>query len=417
MNYSLVLGILIIIVVGVVLGFVYYRRAKYRKQAAAFGWEVDYSPAIETVIGYNSSPFGAGFNRRASLRVYSTDASELTFEAFRYSCSEWSGGKHLIISVPLPRSMPLFYYLDNQHPLPGVYGLQIAQTPTCTAVSVNSYYGKEVFGLVSSAVTQLSQLVGADSINVAIDHHHLVFTGCPIEIAELAKAVQIVSQCARAIADSSSLSSFVGPEPPSRLSFHQHPAWGYYPADNSFLSRVGYTSDGYDHEAKDVIVCEASPLPFIALTHTWKEDHYSTDSNGKVRKRTESHSEEILEFSPQFPFVPFTCNHRRSLFSNDRVMFESADFNSRYKIGCRNPKFAMDVFHQRCMEYLLQLKNTPKFYLDEKLVLHYRVYEHNEASVAEAYETLSGIFSRVPRFVWQDLGTANPFIADSEQQP
>ena len=253
-------------------------------------------------------------------------------------------------------------------------------------------------------------LLAVGPVNLSVDGAALVASGAPEQAEQLQPFLEGVGRLAAALAPLARDGRFPGPALPSELSLYRHPGWAYRPADDRFLSEVTITQDGYGHEARDVVLGEvAGGIRLIALTHHWKTNRTvtTTDADGRTSTHTETdhHSEPILEFHLPWAFGDLSLN---GPWTGGKVRFESSDFNDRFTVRCGNPKFAMDVFHPRQLEFILRSDPLPFVIEGGRLRLSPRASDPETIEWAAAF--VVAFFAGVPRFVWDDLGQPTPPI-------
>lgn len=373
-----------------------------------FGWQFDRSPDERCLAGLNNPPFGLGLERTVEHRVLGTTGSGVPFQAFRYRCDQWQcPSGQAIVTMALPVPLPEFAALNESAPIPGVRGLALTSGAQ-VAVAGDAGYGNAVLGALRDPMAPLVAEFGA---TVTVDHANLVVIGVPREPEVLARVATMMEPMRAALADPA-MAGFGADPAPVELSFHDHPDWCYRSRDDSLLSMVRHTGAGTGHRALEVVFRPVGPLPFIALTHKWETERTvtTTDSNGNTTTRTvtDHHSEEILEFLPQFNFVGFSVNAGLLSRVGSRVRFEWEDFNARFAVHSVNPRFASDVFHPRMLDYLMTTNPYP-FRFDDDRRVRFDTPGRREDVIAGCDVFLRGFFGWVPDFVWEDLGSPRPF--------
>lgn len=400
---GLVLGVLVVAgIIGLIVWYV--RKQAYIKSVTERGWQFIDRPTEAAIYGLNCAPFGLGEKRSVDDQIVGTTASGAPFQALEYKSTTYKGGGY-VVAVPLPRSMPEFYFLPTRDKGNGATGTVVHQDAASTVVAADPNYGRAVLSAIQPTLGHF----GTTPVNLSIDHDQLVGLGAPKQVELLAGYLEALATTARALG-APTLQGYHGPAKPPRLSVYRSPHWEYRNRDDSLLNVVQRTGGGQNHRAEGCIISSHPTLPFIALTHRWETTRTvtSTDSEGRTTTRTETdhHSEEIVEFHPRFTFMPFKVN--RGLMG-DRVRFEWHDFNEAFTVRCPNPKFASDVFHPRQLEYLMARRPVP-FEWDARGIIETGArVDVGTLKVTEAF--LEGFFARVPDFVWQDLGYATPPVA------
>ena len=137
------------------------------------------------------------------------------------------------------------------------------------------------------------------------------------------------------------------------------------------------------------------PISFIRVTHQWQTMVYIGQT-----ARVENHIENFCGFWVNFNFIPISVNMAGS---GDVQSFESIDFNERFTVRCRSPRFASDVFNPRQLEFFLRFPEL-SFGIDQNGVITARDPEWPLERVEMMLFLLHGFFGRIPDFVWRELG-------------
>lgn len=387
----------------VVMVVMQIQRQKYIKSLTERGWQFIDRPTVAAAHGLNCPPFGLGTSRKVDDQIIGTVAGH-QFSAFEYESSAYSGGGY-VVRMPLPRSLPEFYLFPARLARRGVVGAVVVtdNTRPFTAVASDLDYGTEVVRLLEPGLAALGP-----GLELSIDHDNLVALGAPREAEVLATFLEGLAGLAQRVASADPLAGFHGPTPPARLGLYQREGWEYRDRDNDILRSVRHTDNGYDHEARDVVLSPEGPLPFVTLTHHWKTDRTvtSTDSEGRTTSRTvtDHHSEKLGEFLPTFRFPAFKLNRG---MMGDRIRFEWEDFNQRHTVRCRDPRLAHAIFHPRQLEYVMH-HPLAAFEIDNSGHLLMSLPDNSPDTMVDAQKFLLGFFGRVPNHVWQDLGHQRP---------
>lgn len=394
---------LVAVVVAVVVGGVWlYRRHHYIKAIEERGWTWVDSPGIGIVVGLDAAPFGIGFDRTVDDQVIGRGPAGVPFQAFRYTCDSYRSNGY-VLAMKLPKSLPTVCAFHPESPRSGASGAVVASTPL-TVVARRPEFGHQFAASLMPALASLrnaqNQPMAAD---VGIDHDQLVMLNVAREPENLALAVVWLERLQQSITASHAM-AFEGAPPPAHLSFQDREHWVYRPFDDSMLRMVTHTGGGSGHAAKDIIVSENQGIPFIRLTHTWQTTTTTTDSKGHTTTHTQHHSEDITEFRTTFPFRQLSVNWGMGKgFGGNRVQFESAAFNQMFKVRCLVPRFASDVFHPRQLEYFLRTGGLG-FDVGANGIIRVEGGKWSPAELDRTSEFLHGFFSRIPDFVWQELG-------------
>jgi len=270
--------------------------------------------------------------------------------------------------MPLPKSLPALWVFSDR-PRTGVSGVRSADTPA-TVVTHHQEFGERTLAAIGPHLqTQAAMSETTSTIELSIDHGHLVMFDAPKDADQLEAAVAQLATIRRALITSSAMA---------------------------------FDGDGFDHEARDVIVSHNFGLPFLRLHHHWKTRHTRTDAEGRTHTSIRHHDEYLCQFATSFPFRELSVN--AGWFSGGQVVrFESTDFNRQFKVRAGIPRFASDVIHPRQMEYMLAARG-PDFSIepDGSIAVDGGRWLPDEIDAASEY--LRGFFRNVPNFVWEELG-------------
>ncbi|WP_297741621.1 hypothetical protein [uncultured Tessaracoccus sp.] len=389
--------VVIVVIALAVIGFGIwgYLRWRYVKQLRDLGWEFDTSPNINHMIGLNHAPFGAGFDRKVDDLIYGTAPNGVQFKAIEYDYEQW-GSTHYVLFFPLPKSLPFLYVrpLARASRIPGKPHGAVINLGQHEIIAGGDEYGHDIGQLI---VNNLGPLA---AFELSIDHANLVVFDVAEKVDDLKVAVNAGSQIAAAVA--SACGPYSAPPAPNCLSFNRHPHWTYIPRDDSYLSRIHHTTDGYDHEASNIVFGERDGISFLRLTHSWKTR--STDSEG--RTTVHHHEENLCDFWTGFRFGPINLGSGIFGFRNDKagIQFELMEFNRAYKVTAADKRFAYDVLHQRMMRWLLDV-GAPKFEIHPRGSITVRGFDDWRMEDLEAANALlHDFFARVPDVVWKNLG-------------
>ncbi len=374
-------------------------RHRYIKSLEAKGWSWQGDVAPQLTAGLNNPPFGLGFDRDVGHHISGTATDGTPFRAFTYR-SDQGRESDLVVTMPLPKSLPALWVFSDQ-PRIGISGIRIADTPA-TVVTHHQEFGERALAAIRPHLqTQAAASEATSTLELSIDHGHLVMFDAPKDADQLEAAVAQLATIRRALITSSAM-AFDGDEPPQHLSFHGRDHWVYIPRDDSYLARIRLTGGGFDHEARDVIVSHNFGLPFLRLHHHWKTRHTRTDAEGRTHTTIRNHDEYLCQFATSFPFRELSVN--AGWFSGGQVVrFESTDFNRQFKVRASIPRFASDVIHPRQMEYMLASRG-PDFSIEPDGTITVDGGRWFPDEIDAASEYLRGFFRNVPNFVWEELG-------------
>ena len=379
--------------VGIVL---LVRRQRYIASLESFGWRFVNSPVLEVTYGLNCPPFGIGFNRKIDDLITGDTAQGVPFEVFEYNNLGY------VATLALPRPLPELYVATQMRA--NVQGLQ-KTFGAWTVTAKDPRWAEAALGVIGAAVDAIA---AAHPVDMSVDGCRLVALGVPREAQAMRAFLDALGPIAQQLA-APSLSAFTGAQPPAELSLYGHPSWIYRPQDDRFLDEVVHETGGFSHQSTDVVLGESHGIRMIGLTHNWKttRTETTTDSEGRTTTRTvtDNHSEAVLEFHLPWHFGDLSVNWPGW---GDRVHFESSDFDRAFKVRCKYPKFASDVFHPRQLEFLLTARPLP-FSIESGRV-RVAVRDNDPAVMSATADFLVAFFAGVPAFVWEDLGHAHPPI-------
>ncbi|MGJ6981023.1 hypothetical protein ACSDQ9_10935 [Aestuariimicrobium soli] len=397
--------ILLLVIVGIVAACLIawgVVRARYVKSLRDKGWQFITSPTVSIVHGLNVPPFGIGFDRKVDDQIVGRSSSGVPFQAFKYSSSASSSGEGYIVVMPLPHAMPEFHTFPVGTARPGINAVEFSQVGGLRQIGQDASFVQAAAQALDPSLRALSQVVPPQ---VTIDHASLVGLGAPKDADALQGFIEALAIGAQALAGPS-FQQFQGEPAPAELSFYQRTDWTYRPRDDGILAQVEHTTAGSNHQAKNVMFTSEGPITIVALTHHWTTTRTVTESDGnggtRTRTVTDHHSEDLREFHPGFPFGEFKVNS--GWFGNKR-QFESIDFNERFTVRAPDARFAHDIFHPRMMQWLMEV-NPPPFEFDNGR-LHVNC-EHTLDSMEGGRAFFLDFFSRVPNYVWENLGLAVP---------
>ena len=138
--------------------------------------------------------------------------------------------------------------------------------------------------------------------------------------------------------------------------------------------------------------CLRGPISFIRVTHQWQTTVYIGQT-----ATVQNHIENFCGFWVNFNFIPISVNMAGS---GDVQSFESIDFNERFTVHCRSPRFASDVFNPRQLEFFLRFPAL-SFGIDQNGVITAR---DPEWPLEMMPVLLRAFCDRIPAFVWRELG-------------
>jgi hypothetical protein len=322
----------------------------------------------------------------------------------------------LQLPLPLPQ-----LYLTSHGPRAGILVPPVACGPLPFAVhAADARYAATVInsGVGAAAADLARPLAGEDEpnpIDLSIDGDSLVAAGVPKNPDHLREYLDRLGAVAAAIDPAATAPYRIDPKPP-RLGFHGQD-WTLIGVDDSLIQRFdGFHPFGQGHgrRTENVIVGTArGTVPLTAFLYHWKTTHTRTVSDGKGGTRTEtytrSHQQPILALTLPVPTPALTIGADSMLgrlFGGGTIDFESTDFNQAFDVTSSHPKFAHDVVHPRMMEFLLRAR-PPQLIIARGMMITYPSV-HDTVEITRLADLLFAFLSRIPRFVWRDLGVEPP---------
>lgn len=394
MNEIVIIILVLAVVAAVGFGIWGYRRWRYVDGLRKRGWQFETSPSLSEMIGLNHAPFGAGLRRSVDDLVVGRASNGVPFRAIEYDYDGWNS-RHYVVIFPLPKSLPFLYARPaaRASSIPGLPSGISTTHGSHAVLGASEDYVREMGATVTASMGEL------DGYEVSVDHANLVVFDVAEDVDELARVVEGGARLAAAVAAASG--PWSAPAAPRHIAFNHRPHWTYIARDDSWLQRVPHTRGGHSHRALDIIHGEEHGIGFVRLEHRWKTEH--RDKDGKTTTR--NHREYLCQHHIRFPFQELDLGSNPLGIANDRtgLQFESADFNSAYKVSAADPKFASDVLHPRMMEWLLAV-GSPRIRVRHNGAVQVPGNKWDLAELDRANDLLVQFFGRVPDFVWQNLG-------------
>ena len=377
---------LLCLVIGAIIASVfliaqYVRRSSIEQR----GWFWNDKPDLRITTGLNLPPFGIGMNRKVKQQVMGRSRSGIPFQAFRYRSDFWDWEQQ-VVCMPLPHSMPPFHLFHESAPIPGVQGLIMDVWGPVKAVFQDEAHGRAVAGVLAPLIPSLGYN------RLTIDHDQLVLLDVNRDVETLQLAVEWLTTAHAAITGSPAINHEREPPLPY-VSFANHPDWEFVDRDDSLLDMLPLSTRG--GQVFNIVRCLRGPISFIRVTHQWQTAVY----NGKT-VNVQNHIEHFCGFWVDFSFIPISVNMAGS---GDVQRFESIEFNERFTVYCRSPRFASDVFNPRQLEFFLGFPEA-SFSIDQNGVITARDREWPLERVEMMLFLLHGFFARIPDFVWRELG-------------
>ncbi len=401
---TIVLIAVLVVVVAVVVTLI-VRRQRYKKALKDRGWHFDPQPPIEAVHDHQAPPFGLGFDRSIDEAISGTTSSGVPFRVFEYAYTD-AGPKfdERLASLHLPLALPDVFVSSG-----GVRsGVDLAVVNIDPRLQVRAANVPAARAVLDQGLLDAIAVFGQAGyrVDLSIDGTQLVAIGAPKKPEELQAYLDALAAVAAAVNVPALAGYAITPRPPG-LGFYGRPDWVLVGRDDNLISTYGLTTAGFGHKTEKVVRGHNDGLPIDAFIHRWKTTRTEsyTDSEGRAQTRTvtDSHSETVCIVTMSFAFPLISIGGG---WGGERVRFESEEFNDRFKVKTKNPKFAYDVIHPRTMEFLVAA-NPPHFRIEDRQ-MRFAVTTHDQLMVGYCADFAHEFFGRVPSFVWDNLGVAQP---------
>ena len=187
--------------------------------------------------------------------------------------------------------------------------------------------------------------------------------------------------------------------------YAQSTGWAYTARDDSWTGRFdgGPFGDGDHRRAENVLTGRHGERDMVAFDYSFQT--HSTDGKGNTTTTTHRYTVCVLRlpaYLPELELAPESLLTRvAGAVGFADVELESEEFNRRYRVSARDPKFAYDVLNPRTMSALLARR-----------ALHLRIsgadalcWENGRlqpAGLLEQLSTLALLVDGIPSFVWSD---------------
>lgn len=127
----------------------------------------------------------------------------------------------------------------------------------------------------------------------------------------------------------------------------------FFPQDTTNMDRYPHPlfHRGHKHRAPNVMTGSYEGVPITCFDY-----HFEEGSGDDSR----TYSYMCLLLPAPFAFANLSVRPEQpgsnllAIFGVEDIQLESDDFNRRFEVKCDDPRFAFDVLHQRCMEFLLR---------------------------------------------------------------
>jgi hypothetical protein len=181
--------------------------------------------------------------------------------------------------------------------------------------------------------------------------------------------------------------------------------WTYTAADDRWCSRFAGTpfGTGDSREARNILQGTHAGRPMIAFDYIY--DTHSTDSKGHTTTTTHRFAICAVQLPAPLPMLQLSPESVLSRMANAvglaDIELESEDFNRRYRVKARDPKFAYDVLNPRTMEALLARPAQHMRILDVDAIC-WASGRLAPVDLLARLATLQTLLAGIPSFVWSD---------------
>lgn len=161
---------------------------------------------------------------------------------------------------------------------------------------------------------------------------------------------------------------------------------------------------GSNRYAYNMVLGKFEAKAFHAFDYHYET--YSTDSKG--RRQTHHHYFSAVIVDSGLPLQPLFIRPEgffdrvTEFFGYNDIDFESTEFSKRFYVKSSDKKWAYDVLHQECMEYLL---SSPEFTLEfaGTDIIAYKGSTFSVSEFEDAMKVIQGIVCRFPNYLLQEM--------------
>ena len=182
--------------------------------------------------------------------------------------------------------------------------------------------------------------------------------------------------------------------------------WQVLDADRSLARRwAGPPFDaGSSRRTSEILSGEMGGRRALSFRYT-----YTTTSGSGETRRSQNHDHHVVAVFlpmvlPELALTPETLGTRiLTAFGGQDIRFESAQFNSRWRVTSPDLRFAHDVLHPRAMEQLLRADMTSRpLRFAGDAVLTWTTGIPQIEVIESRVAGLNELIDAVPAYVWQD---------------
>ena len=190
--------------------------------------------------------------------------------------------------------------------------------------------------------------------------------------------------------------------------------WSYAAADDTLTVRWNGApfGQGDRRSARNVLTGTSHGRPFTGFDYTY--DTETTDGKGNRERTTHRYTVVAVALPAWLPGLQVTPDNfltraAAAVGIGSGIELESEDFNRRFKVTARNPKFASDVLTPRTMEAMLRAEGLAWRIAGSDLV-SWSGGRLEPVQLLAKLATLNGVVDGIPSFVWHDNGVDGPGV-------
>jgi Protein of unknown function (DUF3137) len=184
--------------------------------------------------------------------------------------------------------------------------------------------------------------------------------------------------------------------------------WSYAAEDDSFTERWNGSPFGVGDRRRATNVVRGTDRGAAFVAPDYQYDTETTDSRGRRNRTTHHYAVVALGLPtvlPRLEVIPEGLLQRAAaaVGLGSDIELESEDFNRRYTVHARQPKFASDVLTPRTMEALLAAPPLA-WRIEMADLVCWESGRLAPVDVLARLATLHHVVDGIPSFVWHDNG-------------
>lgn len=204
------------------------------------------------------------------------------------------------------------------------------------------------------------------------------------------------------------------------MAFCRSKGWSFVPEDPTLVDRWTGTpfGQGERRRARQVVTGTDRARAMVAFDYSYVTS--SSDSRGQRAETTHRFAVVALALPTWLPRLQLTPENlltraTAAIGIDPDIELESEDFNRRYRVSARQPKFASDVLTPRTMQALLA-KPAKAMRIDGNVLIGWESGELEPVGLLSRLTTLHALVDGIPGFVWKDHGY-DPGVGPSSVTP